>query len=105
MQVVITKSQLEAVRACGAYFKSPEWNGEALVYSDWSKTIERLSSDRAGITYLDFLVVHGLVPMTIDELQETKKTARIAEFQKSNPSAGSPTTPAKRVGFNARRTP
>jgi hypothetical protein len=69
MQVVITKTQLEAFKACDAYFKSPEWNGEALVYPDWEKTVDRLMSTGPGVTYLGFLVAKKLVPLTKDEFK------------------------------------
>ena len=73
MQVIITKAQLEANRACKAYLTSPEWNGEALVYSDWDATVKRLLTTRSGTVYLDYLVAHGLVPMTKDEFVALKK--------------------------------
>lgn len=69
MQVVITKAQLEAVPACQAYLKSPEWNGEALVYADWNATVKRLLSSGYGITYLGFLVKNKLVPLTVNEFR------------------------------------
>jgi hypothetical protein len=76
MQVVITKDQLVASKACSVYFDSPEWNAEqqALVYADWNVTVERLLSDRAGTTYLDFLVSKNLVPMTREEFKEARRT-------------------------------
>lgn len=78
MRVVVPKEKLEQAKACKAYLKSPEWNGEALLYSDWSKTVERLLSTRAGTTYLGFLVARGLVPMTKEELIEARHAARAA---------------------------
>lgn len=67
--VVITKLNLEKNRACSAYLRSPEWDQkqQALVYSDWSATVQRLLSTPQGITYLSFLVSHKLVPMTMEE--------------------------------------
>lgn len=71
-RVVVTKAQLETAHACRAYLKSPEWDGEALVYSDWDATVKRLLSTSAGVGYLNFLVVRGLVPMTLDEFKERR---------------------------------
>lgn len=78
MEVVVTKDQLQANRACGVYLDSPEWDKEreALVYSDWSATVERLLSTRPGTMYLDFLVVKGLVPMTVAEFNAAKNSRR-----------------------------
>lgn len=75
MRVVVTKDQLKSNRACAVYSKSPEWDSgqEALVYSDWTKTIERLLSSRAGAEQLGWLVAHGLVPMTKSELIDAVK--------------------------------
>ena len=73
MQVTITKSQLEANRACKVYLTSPEWNGEALVYADWDATVSRLLATREGMSHLDFLVVRALVPMTVEEFIALKK--------------------------------
>jgi len=90
MQVVITKDQLEKSSACLVYLDSPEWDTsrQALVYSDWEKTVERLMSTRAGTTYLDFLVVRKLVPMTTAELAQKRQVARLAEIQRAQ-SGGS----------------
>jgi hypothetical protein len=76
MQVVITEGQLKASAACPVYLDSPEWDHEqnALVYADWSATVERLFSTRAGTGYLQFLVSRELVPMTAEEF----KTAHAA---------------------------
>jgi len=78
MQVVITKAQLDEQRACSAYLKSPEWDAgqQALVYSDWDATVARLLSSRIGTVFLDFLVVHGLVPMTVTEFIDARARAR-----------------------------
>lgn len=76
MEIIIPKSSLEAAHACKVYLKSPEWNGEALVYADWEKTVERLLSTPAGTTYLGFLVLRKLVPMTPDELAAAKRAVR-----------------------------
>jgi len=81
MQVVITKAQLEAAHACKDYFDSPEWNGEALVYADWEKTVERLLSTRRGTVQLSFLVANRLVPMTPEELTGAKRAAHMRERQ------------------------
>lgn len=77
MQVVITEGQLKASKACPVYLDSPEWDNEqrALVYADWSATVERLSSTRSGTGYLQFLVSRALVPMT-DEDFKTAFAAR-----------------------------
>jgi hypothetical protein len=72
MQVVIPKEKLEALRACDAYTKSPEWNGEALVYSDWDATVIRLMSTGPGITFLGYLVKNELVPMTKEEFKKAR---------------------------------
>lgn len=72
MKVTITKAQLEAAKACPAYLKSPEWDGKALVYTDWAATAKRLASTSQGLTYLDFLVVSGLVPMTRAEYKQVR---------------------------------
>jgi hypothetical protein len=86
MQVVIQKSELEAAHACKkSYLKSPEWNGEALVYSDWDKTVKRLLSTPAGTTYLGFLVLRKLVPMTADELSAAKRATRQAALTGESP--------------------
>lgn len=81
MEVVITLEQLRKARACRVYLDSPDWNHdrEALVYSNWGETVQRLLSTRAGVTYLDFLVTSGLVPMTRDEF----KAARVARSGRS----------------------
>lgn len=74
--VVITLAELEASpKACDVYLRSPEWDAErqALVYPDWSATVARLLSTRAGITWLDYLVKRGLVPMTRDEFNAARK--------------------------------
>jgi hypothetical protein len=78
MQVVITKDQLEKVHACTRYLNSPEWDAgqQALVYSDWEATIARLLSSRRGTMYLEFFVVHELVPMTKSQFLEAKKAVR-----------------------------
>lgn len=79
MQVIITEAQLEERRACSDYLRSPEWNGEALVYADWDKTVERLLSTPHGAVQLGWLVSHGLVPMTAEELSaiEASRPRRI----------------------------
>lgn len=76
MQVIVTGAQLRSHKACDAYFKSPEWDSEqdALIYSDWSNTVERLLSSRTGTVYLDWLITHELVPMTRSEFIEARKT-------------------------------
>jgi hypothetical protein len=68
-QVVIPKEKLVELKACSVYLDSPEWNGEALVYSNWEETVERLMSTGPGITYLGFLVAKKLVPLTKDEFR------------------------------------
>jgi|GEM_PF-7064187 len=77
MQVVITKGQLEAVKACNVYLDSPEWDAleESLVYANWEATVERLLATRAGSSYLAFLVSRELVPMTMTEFKAAR-TAR-----------------------------
>jgi len=75
MRVVVTKDQLKSNNACAVYSKSPEWDAkkEELVYTDWTKTVERLLSNRAGMGQLSWLVGKGLVPMTKGELTEALK--------------------------------
>lgn len=75
MQVVISKSQLESAHACADYFDSPEWNGESLVYADWTKSVARLLSTPKGTLQLGWLVKNGLVPMTRDELIAARSVA------------------------------
>lgn len=81
MQVIVTKAQLETARACPDYLKSPEWNGEALVYTDWAASVVRLLSTPAGRAQLSWLVTHKLVPMTLTEYIIARKSVR-AEIQK-----------------------
>jgi hypothetical protein len=80
MQVVITEGQLKASDACAVYIGSPEWSEEqrSLVYADWSATVERLFSTRAGTGYLQFLVSRGLVPMTAEEFKVALAARRSA---------------------------
>lgn len=76
MQVIITRAELVAARACDVYLTSPEWNGEALVYSDWNATVMRLLSNRISSRYLDFLVARKLVPMTTEEFIAARNALR-----------------------------
>lgn len=76
--VIVTRSDLEAHRACHAYLDSPEWNGESLVYSDWEATTARLSGTREGLAYLGWLVRNGLVPMTQSEYLALRRKAKRA---------------------------
>ena len=80
MQVVIAKDKLLALNACDAYLKSPEWDParQALVYSDWEATVDRLSATRDGIVFLEWLVARELVPMTRVELSGIRRAAREA---------------------------
>lgn len=78
MQVVISKNQLEAVKACPVYLDSPEWDQEqnALVYADWEASAARLLSTRSGTSYLQFLVSRELVPMTAEEFEVARAARR-----------------------------
>ena len=73
MRVVITKSQLEEVRACSDFLRSPEWNGKELVYENWEQTVDRLFSTRLGVAQLNWLVDRKLVPMTMDEFNAQRQ--------------------------------
>lgn len=76
MRVVIPKATLKRHRACTAAYTSPEYDeGEqALVYSDWGKTVERhIAMGPEGLFRLEWLVAQKLVPMTEDELAAIKK--------------------------------
>lgn len=75
-EVIITKAQLEAIPACKAYLASPEWNGEALVYSDWDATAARLQETRIGMRYLNWLVDNKLVPMSREEYDVVRAAER-----------------------------
>lgn len=78
MQVVVTEGRLKERHACDAYLKSPEWDQEqqALVYADWSATVERLLSSRKGTSFLSWLVDGCLVPMTQIEFVEARASRR-----------------------------
>jgi hypothetical protein len=78
MEVIIEKAQLLAFDACGAYLKSPEWDAEreALVYSDWAATVDRLTATRDGVGLLGWLVARKLVPMTRAEFVKARRNAR-----------------------------
>lgn len=76
MRVVIPLSALQANHACDAYLRSPEWDSgaQALVYPDWDATVARhLAMGPEGITHLDWLIAHKLVPMTTAQLVEARK--------------------------------
>lgn len=76
MKVVIPKAVLDQHRACTAAYTSPEYDAEqeALVYSDWDKTVERLlAKGKEGIDMLDWHTFNKLVPMTRDEFKAVKK--------------------------------
>ena len=75
MRVVIPNATLRRHRSCRAAYSSPEWDEkeQALVYSDWDKTVERhLAMGQDGIERLEWLVRHELVPMTVDEFAALK---------------------------------
>ena len=75
-RVVITKSTLEQHRACLAAYISPEWDEkeQALIYSDWDKTVERhIAKGVEGLGWLEWLVRHKLVPMTQEQFDALKK--------------------------------
>lgn len=78
MQVVITKKQLQDEKSCGAHLNSPEWSEseQALVYTDWDATVERLLSTNNGTDFLDWLVLKQLVPMTKDEFIQARNARR-----------------------------
>ncbi|KKK59730.1 hypothetical protein LCGC14_3031460 [marine sediment metagenome] len=82
MQVVITKDQLTGAPGGGPcspfYLDSPEWDEEreALVYENWERTIERLSSSTPRLAHLSWLVSRSLVPMTRMEFLELRRDSR-----------------------------
>lgn len=87
MRVEIPIASLQKHGACSAYLESPEWDKEkqALIYNDWSETVERLFSTKWGTSYLDWLVSKKLVPMSHREFQEEKSARRPAMRIKGRP--------------------
>lgn len=76
MKVVIDNATLRWHRSCRATYTSPEWDAklQALVYSDWDKTVARLlAKGQDGIDQLEWFVNHKLVPMTAEQLAKIKK--------------------------------
>jgi hypothetical protein len=71
---IIPKSEFERLGACRAYLDSPKWrkDSETLLIDD--EAMEIMLSTREGVTHLNWLVTHKLVPMTLDEFTETLKT-------------------------------
>lgn len=71
MRVAIDSATLRRHRACSAAYDSPEFNEEedALVYSDFSQSVNRLMATELGRGQLKWLVRHGLVPMTIEQFE------------------------------------
>lgn len=75
-RIVIDKATLKQRRACRAAYTSPEWDEklQALVFSDWDKTVARLiAKGREGIDQLEWWVRQKLVPMTVEQLEQIKK--------------------------------
>jgi hypothetical protein len=70
---IIPKAEFEKHDACRAYLDSPKWNAsnETLLIDDEAVAI--MLSDRQGVVYFNWLVTHGLVPMTMTELNELLK--------------------------------
>jgi len=75
MQVVIPISALKERKACLVYLQSPEWDSEreALVYTDWAKTVTRLMSTPNGRIWLGWLAGAKLVPMSVGEFNALRK--------------------------------
>jgi len=80
MSFIITKAQLDEHHACDAYLRSPEWDPaqQALVFTDWPKSVAWRLSTRTGTHNLDWLVAHKLVPMTKEEFIAARSAARAA---------------------------
>jgi len=75
-RVVLPRALLKQHRACRAAYTSPEWDEkeQALIYSDWAKTVERhIAMGQEGLDRLQWFVNHKLVPMTQAELDAIKK--------------------------------
>ena len=75
-RVVIDNETLRRHRSCRAVYASPEWDAklQALVYSDWDKTVERhIKMGAPGFDRLEWLVNHKLVPMTKEQFDALKK--------------------------------
>jgi hypothetical protein len=75
-RIVVSKATLKQRRACRAAYTSPEWDEkeQALVFSDWDKTVARLlAKGQEGIDQLEWWVRQKLVPMTTDEFAKIKK--------------------------------
>ena len=81
MRVVIKKETLKLRRACDAAYTSPEWDEtlQALVYSDFDKTVKRLMSTPEGVKHLAWHVHHKHVPMTQVQFESLKKKAGISQ--------------------------
>jgi hypothetical protein len=76
---IIPKSEFERLGACRAYLDSPKWDksNETLRIDD--EALEIMLSTREGVTHLNWLVTHKLVPMTLNEFNETLKTHGMPE--------------------------
>jgi len=88
-KVVIPIATFKRLRACGAAYNSPEYDAEqdAVVFSDWDKTVERLlAKGRQGLNEIDWCVAHKLVPMTREEFVVLKK--KFYEDQKKDTTNG-----------------
>jgi hypothetical protein len=70
---IIPKAEFERLDACRAYLESPKWrtSDETLIIDDEAVTI--MLSTRQGVVYFNWLVTHGLVPMTMAELNALLK--------------------------------
>lgn len=77
VKVVITKAQLEATKPCSSkYFEnSPCWDGYQLVYEDIDVEVDRLAAI-PGAVALKWLHVHGLIPVTNQQVRDAIKKAQ-----------------------------
>jgi hypothetical protein len=75
-RVIIDRLTLKRNHACLAAYASPEWDEklQALVYSDWDKTVARhVAMGPQGFDRLEWLVRHKLVPMTKEQFDALKE--------------------------------
>lgn len=72
MEVIIPEATLKRHRACRGRFTSQWWDSErdALVYPDWDQAVAVFLSTKDGTERLEWLVMHGLVPMTRTEFEK-----------------------------------
>lgn len=73
-RVIIPEATLKRHRACRGRFDSPWWDAEqqALVYENWDQAVTQFLSTEDGTERLEWLVGHGLVPMTKEEFATAK---------------------------------